>query len=368
MKHIFFTILILLLISPIYGQDKQEHIYQSDTLNIKQKIQLIALPIAFYSPETSFGIGAGLQTFLRTQTNVYNSRESNILTTLIVTANKQLILDVRPQLYFNLGDLYFDGLFKYKLYPNYFWGIGNSSPESNKEEYNMRTIQVSGALLKRLPPNLNFGFEYRFEKHEMLEILEGGVMDTQNILGADGAVISGLSFVFNLDNRDDVFSAMSGNFMQLNAGFSAKVIGATHSYTKYIIDLRKYFPVTGNQSLATQVYFESNYGDIPFQTKAWLGGADRLRGYFKGRYIDDHMYVAQMEYRWRFHRRWGLAGFIAGGEVSDRPSNFFTDFHYSFGGGMRFKLTRSKATLVRLDVGIGKDGNNGIYFGVNEAF
>ena len=107
---------------------------------------------------------------------------------------------------------------------------------------------------------------------------------------------------------------------------------------------------------------------MPFQTKAWLGGADRLRGYFKGRFIDDHMYVAQLEYRWRFHSRWGLAGFVAGGEVSDRPYNFFSDLKYSLGGGLRFKLTKSKPTLVRLVFGLGKDGNNGIYFGVDEAF
>lgn len=368
MKRIGITLAFLSILYPLFGQEKQEHLYQSDTFRIKQKVEFIGLPIAFYSPESSFGIGAGLQSFFRTKANIYNSRESNILSTLIVTLNKQLILDIRPQLYFNLGELYFDGLFKYKIYPNFFWGIGNNTPESNKEQYNMKTIQANGALLKRLPPNLNFGFEYRFEKHEMLDLQEGGILSSEEVPGSGGAVISALSFVFNLDNRDDVFSAMSGNFMQLNAGFSSKVIGATNSYNRYVIDLRKYIPFAKNKSLATQVYFESNYGNVPFQTKSWLGGADRLRGYFKGRFIDDHMYVVQMEYRWRFHSRWGLAGFLAGGEVSDRPYNFFSDLKYSVGGGLRFKLTKSKPTLVRLDFGLGKDGNNGIYFGVNEAF
>ena len=31
-------------------------------------------------------------------------------------------------------------------------------------------------------------------------------------------------------------------------------------------------------------------------------------------------------------------------------------------------LVKSNPTLVRLDFGIGKDGQSGIYFGVNEAF
>ena len=43
-----------------------------------------------------------------------------------------------------------------------------------------------------------------------------------------------------------------------------------------------------------------------------------------------------------------------------------TDF--GFGGGIRFQLVKDQDTLLRFDTGVGEDGNNGFYFGVNEAF
>jgi len=350
------------------SQDSNQEFYRSDTLKIKKKVQFIVLPVIFYTPETQFGFGGGLQTFFFNQTNIYNARESNIMLTAIYTTEKQFILDVIPKIYFNLGNLFLDGLFKYKVFPNSFWGIGNNTPEDNLERYNMRSTIFKVALLQRLPPDLNFGFEYRYEKHTMLELDSAGQLISEDIPGSSGATINGLSFVFNLDSRDNVFSSVKGSFMQLTAGFSAKAIGASHSYNKYIIDLRKYFPIREKSSIATQFYFESTFGDIPFQTKAYLGGGERMRGFFRGRYIDDHMYVVQAEYRNRFAKRWIVAGFGALGEVASRPREFISDVKYSLGGGIRFQIIKSNPTLLRLDVGFGKGGNSGVYFGVNEAF
>ena len=156
--------------------------------------------------------------------------------------------------------------------------------------------------------------------------------------------------------------------MQLKAGFSSKVIGATHSYNKYIIDLRKYFPIGEVSVLAAQIYLESSYGDVPFQTMAWLGGGEKTRGYFRGRFIDRNMYAIQAEYRNRFHKRWEFTFFISVGEVARLPLEYFNSIKYSLGGGMRFQILKSNPTLLRLDFGLGRNGNSGIYFGVNEAF
>ena len=101
---------------------------------------------------------------------------------------------------------------------------------------------------------------------------------------------------------------------------------------------------------------------------AWYGGGQLARGYFRGRYMDKLMYVAQAEYRLRFHPRWVLAGFALIGEVSDLPQNFFNDLKPSVGAGIRFQFVKNQSTLLRLDFGFGKNNNSGLYFGVNEAF
>jgi len=359
---------MLLLIGYSTAQTNTEDLFITDTLKFKKNFRIIPVPVVFYTPETQFGFGAGVQTFIYSKSNIYNSRESNILLTAMYTTNNQFMLDITPQIFFNKGDLFLDGLFRYRLFPNKFWGIGNDTPDTNEEVYNMETIIVEAAILKRLPTDLNFGFEYKFDKYTMLEVEEGGLLDSGAIPGSDGATISSLFFLFNLDDRDNIFSSRTGNFMQLRAGFSSKVLGASHSFNKYVIDLRKYFSLNSKTVIAAQIFFEGTFGDVPFQSMAWLGGGDRTRGYYRGRFIDHNMYALQGEYRNRFHPRWEVTAFLSIGEVAGKPLDYFNSIKYSAGGGIRFQLLKNNPTLIRLDVGIGRDGNNGVYFGVNEAF
>lgn len=365
-KRAFIVFLFLTMAQVLIAQD--DALIRTDTLGKSKKIQAVIVPIVFSTPETGFGGGAGAQLFFLRKSNIYNARLSNLFANVIYTANEQFILDVKPQLYFNKGDFFLDGSYKYKVYPNLFWGIGNDTPATNEETYDMTSTELRVALLKRLPPSLNFGFEFIYQNHEVTEVQEGGLLDQGDIEGSQRAIVSGLGVIFNLDSRDQLEAPKKGYLVQMNARFSSEVWGATSSFNKYIADLRAYRPVGQRGTFASQLYNESTFGDIPFQALAWYGGGDRARGYFKGRYIDSHMFVFQAEYRHQLAARWSVAGFGLLGEVSDQGRNFFQDLKPSFGGGIRFKIIKNQNTLVRLDMAFGKDGNSGFYFGVNEAF
>ncbi len=58
------------------------------------------------------------------------------------------------------------------------------------------------------------------------------------------------------------------------------------------------------------------------------------------------------------------------GKVANNQKQLLSlnDLKPSAGGGIRFKLLKTQDTWVRLDAGIGIDGSNGVYFGINEAF
>ncbi|MEO8934976.1 MAG: BamA/TamA family outer membrane protein [Xanthomarina sp.] len=370
MKKLFFFILMSLFIAQHSYSQTQEGIVKSDTLNKNKKFQFITIPIVFYTPETSFGFGAGAQMFLLKQKNIYNERVSNIFVDVIMTSNKQFIIDVIPQIYFGKGDYFLDMNFKWKIFPNNFWGIGNTTPNRNKESYDMTSQILKASFLKRLPPDLNFGLEYIYENHDVTKITEGGFLDTEGIIGSNGAVISGFGIIFNLDSRDNVGSPISGHLLKMNAQFSSELFGATENYNKFIADLRTYRKIGEKSIFAAQLYYEGNYGNPPFQGLAWYGGGNRARGYYQGRYIDKSLYLFQAEYRYRFKPRWALAGYGLFGKVANEPKEIVSikDLKPSAGGGLRFKLLKNQDTWVRLDAGIGVNGSNGIYFGINEAF
>jgi len=366
MKRIFFILFLSGIGSFVFAQNRG--LVRTDTIGKERSFQMVAVPIVFSTPETGFGFGAGAQLFFLRKSNIYNARKSNIFANAIYTANRQFILDIKPQLYFNRGDFFLDGAYQYKIYPNFFWGIGNNTPEGNKESYNMTSTSLRATLLKRLPQNLNFGFEFIYQNYEVTEVEDDGLLDTGDILGSERAIVSGLGVVFNLDSRSQIESPKSGYLVQMNARFSSEVWGATSSFNKYIADLRAYFPVSKKGTFATQLYTENNFGQIPFQALAWYGGGDRARGYFKGRFMDNNMFVLQAEYRHQIAPRWSAAGFVLVGEVTEFPRDYFNDIKPSVGGGIRFKILKNQNTLVRLDMAFGKDGSSGFYFGVNEAF
>jgi outer membrane protein assembly factor BamA len=197
---------------------------------------------------------------------------------------------------------------------------------------------------------------------------EGGLLDEGNIPGSKGATVSGLGAVFNLDTRDNISSPNRGSLMQLKAQFSSQNLGASSDFNRFIFDIRQFQPIGRKSLLAFQLYMEDVLGEVPFQAKAWYGGGSRARGYFRGRFIHDFIYVVQAEYRLKFHSRWSAAGFILAGEVAEDVREIFTYVKPSFGGGVRFKLAKDQDTLLRLDIGAGVDGNSGFYLGVNEAF
>ncbi|WP_282043620.1 BamA/TamA family outer membrane protein [Winogradskyella flava] len=371
MKQYNLIIVFVAFSLSIFGQRRDENnVIKTDTISSSKNYQLIAIPIAFYTPETEFGFGGGGQLFLLNEKNRYKNRLSNILFSGIYTLNEQLMIEITPQIYLGSGDYFIDAHYLLEVYPNLFWGIGNNTPDENEEVYNQTTHAFNIAFLKRLPSNLNFGFQFNFKNHEVTEVQENGILASGDVLGSRRTVIAGLGAVFNYDTRDNTGSPNKGFYYQAKAQFSSELMGSTQGFNKFILDLREYLPIGKRSLLAFQLYSENNFGDVPFQALASYGGGNRARGYFFGRFRDKNMYVSQVEYRWRFKPRWTLNTFALAGEVAERPEDFFSikNIKPSFGLGARFKIFKDKDTWLRFDYGSGIDGNSGIYFGINEAF
>ena len=63
-----------------------------------------------------------------------------------------------------------------------------------------------------------------------------------------------------------------------------------------------------------------------------------------------------------------MVGFIGVGEVANKISNFgISQFKYSVGGGLRFRIDETELWDLRVDVGFGNN-SSGFYFQYNQAF
>lgn len=79
--------------------------------------------------------------------------------------------------------------------------------------------------------------------------------------------------------------------------------------------------------------------------------------------------MTQIEYRQYFWWRFGFVVFVGVGDVASDITKFkLNDLKLSYGAGLRFLFNKEEKVNLRVDLGIGLDGNSGVYFGIEEAF
>jgi outer membrane protein assembly factor BamA len=338
---------------------------------IQEGKHLTIIPMVFYTPETEFGFGMGGQGTFYTKGSNKSTRPSSIFFSGIYTTRNQFMLMAEPKIYFNNESFLLEGKYEFKIFPDKFWGIGNESEESAVENFNMRSNLLEVIFTRRLKPYVNFGFEYFMNDYKMLETVDNGLLEDLGKQGED-AFLLGLGLALNFDSRDNYQSPNHGTFTALKTGVTSKALGSTHGYRYSSIDLRKYFPIGKKKRvvLAAQAYLMTTDGQVPFQKLARYGGSIYARGYYKGRYTDNNMFVFQTESRFRVKERWTIAAFILGGDVFGESSNVsFESLKASLGGGVRYQIRKGDPTSLRIDVAKGLAVDNiGVYFGVNEAF
>ena len=102
------------------------------------------------------------------------------------------------------------------------------------------------------------------------------------------------------------------------------------------------------------------YADATTGTPSWpmyakMGGMERMRGYYEGRYRDKRLVETQIELRQKIYRRHGVVAWIGGGQVWGTDKFRWDNTLYSFGCGYRFEF--KNRMNIRLDYGWGNFGN-----------
>ena len=146
-------------------------------------------------------------------------------------------------------------------------------------------------------------------------------------------------------------------------------MGSPYPYTKWIIDLRKYWTLGNDHLLFMQAYGKFLWGsEVPFRNLAMLGGDKLLRGYFRGRYRDQNMFVGQVEYHSPYIWRFSLVAFAGAGDVFHAATTLQNIHIKPAGGiGVRYKIFKDRRMNLRLDLAAGRN-DHGIYLGILEAF
>jgi outer membrane protein assembly factor BamA len=338
-------------------------------LAVIKKDDFLIFPHVNYKPETQIAGGLAFLSYFRIGSDFpLHIRPSTLATTLTYTQKKQFIWQLFPEFYLDDEKYHLVGELEYYYYPNYFYGIGNDTPEDDREQYTSSTIRFHSDLQREIAHRLYIGFVYHYEKTRVDESEPGGVLESEGVPGGSSSLASGIGLSLNLDTRDNAFYPSNGGLYQFSAVSFDQLFSSRYQFIRHTLDLRKYVPLWRSHVLALQAYSNVIYGEAPFEMLSLMGGKKLMRGLFEGRYRDNAMAVAQGEYRFPLWWRFGAVAFAGVGDVARRVQDFEPEeFKFTYGGGLRFSINPQEKINARLDVGRSRD-LTGFYFTIGEAY
>lgn len=328
---------------------------------------LVIAPVPGRSPQLGWTVAVGAAFFLDSK-DASDTKPPSVIGVFGMTAeNGSVAYGVGSKLYLmddnlriTLGGGYLDVRYE-------FFGIGNDAPDLG---FDIDILQqgpvfagsASWRLWKKLYAGLGFVGADIETRVRLGVSLPGDFPDPTLDLG-----VRGLTVPVEIDSRDDEQFPRSGWLARLNTVLYRKSLGGDFDTETSKLEVNHYWPVRGDDVLATRFVIRATGDGAPFFVLSSFGGGTDLRGYPAGRYRDRMMYAMQSEYRWQVSNRWIVTGFVGVGEVAERFSDLGQNFLPAAGAGLRYVLSDKHRVSLSFDVASGDDGSE-YYFGVNEAF
>lgn len=319
-----------------------------------------------YSKNTSLGIGllaAGLYRIDRTD-SVTSPSDISIFANVSISGF--YALGVTGNNIFARNSKRIDYTVMFASAPREMWGIGYDDGRHNKESsYNEKRYLLKARYLHRVLPNTYVGGILSFEHTEGKKF---DALGRSYLYGQKTHyTATGVGAILEYDSRDFIPNPFKGLYISLQETLFPKALGnCGRSLWRTTFTADYYKKLWKGGVLATDLYAEFNSEGTPWPMLARMGGSQRMRGYYQGRYTDNDMITFQVELRQRIWRRIGCTVWGGAGNVfSDLDRFDWSQTLPNYGVGLRWEL--KKRVNVRLDYGFGKK-TSGFLLSINEAF
>ncbi|MVM30936.1 BamA/TamA family outer membrane protein [Spirosoma sp. HMF4905] len=330
-----------------------------------KRAQFIPLPVIYYTPETKLGYGLLGVSLFRTDST---TRTSNVDFAIIHTLNRQTVVEPTYTVFTHREHYLLRGMFLYTQFPEFYYGIGNETTDSQKELISYKSLRAYNRFLRQVRPRLFVGLQQQYFKTFDVNRSSETPFPTNTLIGGLGSVVNGVGVAAVLDTRDNIYSPSRGWYADVSSMLYNQTLGSQFTFTNYTVDIRRYKSLSPRTVLALQGFANLNVGEVPFKLAATLGGSFLLRGYYNGRYRDNNALAFQAEVRQRLLGRLGGTVFASAGNVANVLREFSPlEWKVAGGAGLRYLISRKEHLNLRFDVAVGQQ-THGIYVNISEAF
>lgn len=342
----------------------------NDTLRDPAQPKLINYPTIAYSPETRWEFGVS-SLYIYSAQNDMSNRLSELKAFTFYTLENQYGLWLDHAVYTDENLWFIYGKVRYQSFPLFYYGVGPDSPKEYTALIDGNYTLVKERFLRAVVPSLYVGLELDYQRLGNVSYANTAANFEAPEIGANGSTNLGLGLGVLYDNIHNAMNPREGVYSEWAFLNYSNVFGSDYNFTSYVTDNRVYRPMGKNGVLAAQVYGQFTAGEAPFNMLALMGGESLMRGYYLGRYRDQNLVAAQLEYRilpFSGSKKWGASAFLAAGQVYGTQNTFAWDAMLpTAGAGLRYLIFPEKDIYTRIDLAFTREGS-GVYFFIGEAF
>ena len=233
-----------------------------------------------------------------------------------------------------------------------FYGIGNEAViRDHPLRYN---LEPAGGLLQakyRLGDSrVSTGMGYVFAATKVS--FDASATDPRLLVIQGMSRVGGALLSVTFDSRDNIFTPLSGTYLDLSAGLFSEVLGSDDDFQRVNLSAMQFIALGPDVSLGGRASATLSFGGVPFYLRPFVS----LRGVQAMRYQGDDVAQFEAELRWQFWKRFSLVGFGGVGAAWNDFERVDNKLTVTAGGvGFRYELARKYGLHMGLDVAFGPD-------------
>jgi len=343
---------------------------KSDNSNIKKEESIkkqqrwAAFPIIASSPETGFMLGGMLFHFLPVKNHGQQASTIDIRT--FATTEEQYHISLSPNVFFKDNRYRFNSSIIYSSWTANYYGLGNNSSDDN-EKYEANSLGATATIEMKVFDSLILGLLGSYTSED-ITTETGGMLQTENVVGATDVDYGGLGIRVGYDTRDNTNAPHTGALAVYESTWFDGNFSSDHNFNIQSLDIRYFTEISKDNILAFSTQMKDSHGQVPFRVLSSPDGTMLLRGIENGRYRDKILLGFQSEYRFPVSKKFTGTAFAEAAQVASEYSDIeISSFKTSLGAGIRYALNPKQRFNIRADIAWVDDGV-GVIINVKEAF
>ncbi|MDP4214163.1 MAG: hypothetical protein Q8926_16230 [Bacteroidota bacterium] len=363
------------------------HIFKNDSTKDKSErkkkhIQIGVFPAVGYTLQTGFAVVVSANAVIYKKHRTLKdslSLPSTVIGSISYSQKSQVVAPLQAVIYFNNNKTILVSDWRYLEYPSYTYGLGMNTSPADQDLLNYEYLKLHQTLLLQIRPHIYLGTGYILDYFwDISEVSPkpGSESDFVKYGTTPTSFSSGVSFNFLRDSRDNPINAYKGTYTSAVLIPRFQFLGSKNNWTSLLLEWRGYyrFPATSNNILAFWSYnWFTLTGKPPYlmlPSTGWDKTFNTGRGYIQGRFRSNNMLDFETEYRIQLTRNglFGMVVFANFESFSDIDTWNFPSIAPAGGLGLRVKLNKYSRTNIAIDYGWGRQGSQGFFVTLGEAF